>query len=220
MKKLLTLAALAGLLGAQQCLAFTVNVPRTVGYYLNNGGEFTVTDGSDPTFNAIYMNYAPEARLGGGFQTFCINTSIGVEGGIPLNATLDPSGVAVGTSWLYGAFARGTLGSYNYADITGGGRATSAWELQNAIWELQGQTFDSTAASFYVGMAVSHFGTLANAMILAPGEVEALRMTTLAGIVSQPMLALGGATVPDVASTLILLGLGSTSLGAFRRFWK
>jgi len=213
-KKLIILAALAEFLVAQQCLAIVINVSRTGGYYSDGGGEFTVTDPPDPIFDSIFNNYAGVATLGGGFQTFCISTSIHLKSN-PLDATLDPTGIAVGTAWLYGEFAMGTLAGYNYTDTSGGGRAHSADQLQNAIWELQGQSFDSSLAAFYVGLAVSHFGSLADAMVTAPGGVDALRMVSL-GTDSQPMLAFVG--VPDGGATLLLLGLGLTSLGAFK--WR
>jgi hypothetical protein len=215
MKKLVVLAALVGFIGVQLCPAMPVNVARVAGYYSDGGGEFTITDPPDPVFDAIYDNYAAVATFGGGFQTFCISRTIGVKGN-PLDATLDPSGVAVGTAWLYAQFARGTLDSYNYADTTDGGRALSAYQLQNAIWELQGQSFNPALAAFYVGMAVAEFETLENAMVFAPGEVDALRMTSNA-TASQPMLALVGFGVPDGGATLMLLGLGLSSLGAFTR---
>jgi hypothetical protein len=221
MKKLLTLAALAGLLGTQQCLAFAVNVAQNGGYYYDSGGEFTITDPPPPLSVAdIYANYDTKATVGLGFQTFCISRSIYVQNsGNSLDATVDPNGVANGTAWLYSAFATGQLAGYDYT--TDGGRPTSAWALQNAIWELQGQAYDASnlGASNYVYMAKSEFGSLANAMADSGGQlgVDQLQMT-YNGVTSQPMLAFVG--VPDGGATLMLLGLGLSSLGAFSRRFR
>ena len=217
MKKLLIVATLAGTLGVQNCFAFAVNATRTIGYYADGGGEFTVTDAPDPIFESIYQNYAAVATLNGGFQTFCISTTTGVKNnGNSLDASLDPSGIAVGTAWLYTMFAKGTLPFYNYSDTSpGGGRSVSAVELQNAIWELQGQHFDPELAALYIGIAIEQFGSLEAASATAVGSVDGLRMT-FNGDPSQPMLAL----VPDGGVTLMLLGLGLSSLGAFSRRFR
>ena len=219
MKKLLIVASLAGLLVAQQCIAFTVNVYTTGGYFNDGGGEFTVTDPPSDPFQQIYQNYAPVATVGGGFETFCISTAIDLQSN-PLDATLDPTGVSVGTAYLYTMFATGTL-PYNYNGFNlpfsdPNSRAASAWQLQNAIWELQGiPPFDPVAGTDYVAMAVSRFGSLENAQALAVGAVATLRMTS-GGTDSQPMLAF----VPDGGATLLLLGLALSSLGACSRRFR
>ena len=224
MKKLLVLALLGGLLGSQQCLADSVNVTQNGGYFNDGGGEFTITDPpSDPFFDAVYANYAAVATLNGGFQTFCISTSIHVlNGGNSLNAILDPHGIAVGTAWLYAMFAMGTLPDYNYdgSDLpfsNPNSRGASAYQLQNAIWELQGQSFDPNQAAFYVGLAVAGFGSFEAASALAVGPVDGLSMT-FSGSDSQPMLAFVGA--PDSGATLTLLGLGLGCLAAFSRRFR
>lgn len=222
MKKVFYLLALGGVLAAQQAFAIPVNESRTAGYYASPGGEFTIkldasaTPADVAAFNAIYQNYASVATLNGGFQTFCIDESVSV-GGNPKDATLDPNGVAVGTAWLYEQFARGTLAGYSYAP--GVSREQSAWELQNAIWALQGSyVHDLVAANVFLAPAITQFGSLASAQAAnSIYHVDALRLTTTDAtgqqVVRQPMLAL----VPDGATTMMLLGMSMLGIGYTRR---
>lgn len=222
MKKVFCLLALGGILAAQQAFAIPVKDSRTAGYFTSPGGEFTIkldasaTPADAAAFNAIYQNYASVATLSGGFQTFCIESTVHV-GGNPKDATLDPNGVAVGTAWLYEQFGRGVLAGYDYTP--GAGRAASAWELQNAIWALQGSyVYDAGAATGYLNAAIAQFGSLANAQVQnTTYRVDALRMTTTDAtgqqVVRQPMLAL----VPDGATTMMLLGMSMLGIGYTRR---
>jgi hypothetical protein len=224
MKKLLTLAALAGMLAVQQASALTVNVNRTPGYATQPGGEFTVTSvAPDAAFNAILANFAPVAIVNGGFQTFCLSLSTELLGN-PQNGSLTPSGVAAGTADLFSAFGHGTL-AYNYTP--GAGRQAAAAQLQGAIWYLQGFSQSQINASFgssifdastsvYVGKAVSDLGSLANAEAANNGGfgVDALTLTH-DGVVSQPLLAL--VSVPDGGSTVMLLGFALSGIGLISR---
>jgi len=216
MKKLLILAALAGLLGAQQCLALTVAVTRNAGLWNDSGGEFTITDPPEPSFDQIFNAYAPVATFNGGFQTFCISTAISVLSN-PQDATLDPAGVSLGAAYLYRQFATGQLADYDYS-TTDGGRPASALALQNAIWELQGFTpHDPEAGADYVALVVGMFGDGAYADSGGQYGVERLLLTSN-GADSQPMLALE--PVPDAGGTLMLLGVALSSLGAFSRRFR
>jgi hypothetical protein len=226
MKKLLTLAALAGMLAVQQASALTVNVNRTPGYATQPGGEFTVTSTApDAAFNAILANFAPVAIVNGGFQTFCLSLSTELLGN-PQAGTLTPSGVAAGTADLFSAFGHGTLAGYVYAP-PGAGRQAAAAQLQAAIWYLQGFTQAQINASFgssifdastsvYVAKAVTNLGSLANAEAANNGGfgVDALTLTH-DGVVSQPLLAL--VSVPDGGSTVMLLGFALSGIGLISR---
>lgn len=216
MKKLLTLAALAGIL-ASNALAFEVDVnrPNPPGWFTVPGGEFTVTAHNPPdaAFNAIYNNYVPATQLGGGFQTFCLDLNTAALGN-PENATLVNSGVASGTALLYSEFARGTLGGYNY----GAGRAGSAAELQAAIWYLQGSSLAHINA--LGGVFGSFTGATDMFVMDAAGAsgtygVEQLHLSLLTGATSQPMLAL--VNIPDGGSTIMLLGFALSGFGLIAR---
>jgi hypothetical protein len=220
MKKLLVLVALAGLLGAQQCLAFTANVAQRPGYYSDGGGEFTVTDPPDPIFDAIFNNYAAVATVGGGFQTFSIGSDTDIlNGGQMLNATLDPNVVAKETAWLYMQFAQGTLPGYDYTPSPPAGvgtRANSAWALQNAVWFFQGSSLaDSEAGSDYIWLAWNHFDEggpdvmLLNSATSTSDGLDygvAQLLMTYEGNPSQPMLAYVGVPGLPRTSKIVLLG--------------
>jgi len=214
MRKLCLLIALTGSLASYQCYALTVDINREAGYAEVPGGEFTVnldpSDAGDPVFTSILSHYDASTIVNGGFETFCLSSTTELLGN-PQNATLTSSGVAAGTAWLYSQFVDQKLAAYDYT--VGAGRVASAWALQNAIWELQGNSvLDPTAAAFYYNLAVTTLG-LANAIALTGGySVDAVNLTYASPnggqIVSQPMLAV----VPDGGATVMLLGL---ALGSF-----
>lgn len=226
MKKLCTIAALVGVLTALSASAMTVNQSRVPGYFTLPGGEFTITSVTpDPAFDNLYKNYASAATLNGGFQTFCINTSINVKNS-PLDAMVGSGAVSLGAGFLYSQFAHGTLAGYDYTP--GSGRAASAWALQNAIWALQKQNvFDQTAANTFLSSVQfsSVFANLAAAQ-LGGGEVYGVRQLLMDKVTvgtagangtvitpSQPMLVL----VPDGGMTLMLLGFALSGLGLISR---
>jgi hypothetical protein len=224
MKKTLSLVAVVGLLVAQECLAFMVNVDRNVGYYTLPGGEFTVTAANppEPQFDAILKNYAAAATLNGGFETFCLSETTALQNN-PQDASLTPNGVTKGTAYLYQLFGEGALGGYDYAGV-GAGREASAFALQNVIWTLQGFVPYDTSGMYATWLSAAETyagGTLADAQAPNNGQLPVdqllLTYTPVTGgqVVSQPMLAL----VPDGGTTLMLLGmaLGSFSVVA-RRF--
>ena len=222
MRKLCLLIALTGSLASYQCSALTVNITRDPSYSQQPGGEFTVSldpsDAGDPVFTSIINNYDPSTKVNGGFETFCLSSLIGAQGN-PQNGTLTPNGVAVGTAWLYSKFVNQTLLGYTWAP--GAGREASAWELQNAIWALQGTpVFDWAAANVFLTSAqfTSVFSSLAAAELAASGayNVDALNLTHNNADgrpeTSQPMLAVVSSAIPDGGATVMLLGL---ALGGF-----
>jgi hypothetical protein len=226
MRKLCLLIALTGVLASYQCFALTVTVVRNAGYYgavanEAEGGEFTVTatDPSNPLFQNIIAHYDSSTMVNGGFETFCLDINVPLYPN-PQGATVTPTGVSMGVAWLYNQFVKQSLAGYIWAPGgsaaaggTGTGRANSAFMLQNAIWELEGQSgYDVGAAAYYVGLATAHFGSLAAAEAAANGafQIDQLVLTYPAGSgnLSQPMLAF----VPDGGATVMLLGL---ALGSF-----
>lgn len=228
MKKISLLVALAGALTSIQCFALDVNVNRYAGYVgvVPNefeGGEFSITgatpaDTANPVYQGIISHYNAVAisTVDGGFESFCLDISQPLLPN-PQSATPSITGVSKGVAWLYAQFVSGNLAAYGYdytvggaaaAGGTGTGRANSAFQLQNAIWELQGQTgYDAAAAAGFVADAIAATGSLADALAPANGLFGVgsliLQYPTRDGSLSQPMLAM----VPDGGSTLILLGL-------------
>jgi len=136
----------------------------TGSYPQSQGGEFTVySTGGDGLLlgNGAYAETTRGIVSGESFQTFCVewnehiywNQSLNIwvsesattspdvygsgshawQGGVPdVGDDLDPK-----TAYLYHQFAKGVLSNYTYAPNTG--RATSAGQLQLALWAIEGE---------------------------------------------------------------------------------
>ena len=152
-KRLSVLAGLAGVLAVPAVQAqMQITLYQDV-YSYSDGGEFNaVPDAALLSVNPALAGYAPAtADLTAGnpnFQTFCIETEVYFYPGTTYNVTISdgilsggeqfPDGepITLGTAWLYSQFAAGALSGYDYDDS---GRTTSAGDLQQAIWYLQGE---------------------------------------------------------------------------------
>ena len=193
MKRLFVLASLAGILAVPAVQAVTqVTLYQDLSNYsYSDGGEFNaVPDANLLSLNPTLAGYAPTTvNLTAGipnFQTFCVETGEFFSPGTTYNVTISdevlydggqfPNGepITIGTAWLYSRFAAGTLSGYDYAD--GSGRTTSAGDLQQAIWYLQGEEnslvnggADGTA--FYNAAVSALGGTINNAANGAYGVV-------------------------------------------------
>lgn len=233
MKKTSLLVIVGCALASYQCLALDVNVTRNAGYVgavpqEAEGGEFNViaVNPADPVFQSILLNYTANTIVNGGFETFCADVTV-EGGGNPEGATFSQNGVSEGVAYLYYEFAKGTLANYDYTPggsagpggVGSTGRAGSAFALQNAIWQLEGQESDTAAGSYYYNLAINYFGGgvagLAEALSAANGDfgVDELLLTYPADgrTFVQPLLVL----VPDGGATVILLGM---ALGGFCLF--
>jgi hypothetical protein len=173
MKKLFFLISfLMVLVVAPMVLADTVSVNRVAGYYSGNGGEFTLF----PSFPvpSDYVSGKTSGIVAGApnFQSFCVETTeyVSVPSGayeVVLNTgaiygdgggngSFDP--LSAGAAWLYYQFQLGILSGYDY---TPPGRDASADLLQKAIWYLEDES--GGVNDSYVTLAVTQFGSLANA---------------------------------------------------------
>lgn len=199
-------------------------------YQTGSGGEFTLEALSADmllVLNNGYVNGLTKNvpnTAANTFQTFCLehteyiypNTTFNVaisdrarDGGLDPSAGGDP--ISVGTAWLYSQFAMGTLSGYAY---NGG---TSATNLQNAIWWLEGEggiTYNS--ANPFMSAVVGTFSseTAAKANNNAAYGVGVLNMYALNGDYRQDQLVM----VPEPS---VLLSLGMCLVGvamAVRRF--
>jgi len=221
MKKIIFGLIAVGLVAATQALATSVTVRGNLGYAYGDGGEFNIS----PVFSGA--NYASDCIVNGGFETFCVQTSVPIVVPGTYNASLssfDSQGKAltVGVAWLYTLFAaNGNLIGYDYnpGPPQAGTRALSANKLQQAIWILQGQTggdiTQTAATSFYVQQAVTHFGSLAGAEAANNGQfqVQIVNLFAVTGAPVQNMLAL----VPDGGSTVMFLGMALSCLALVSR---
>jgi hypothetical protein len=127
---------------------------RYYGYYTGNGGEFTVYGSGLTLDNSLYASTT--SGIGGheeSFQTFClerdesthdsgVNVFVsqsfvnGSEGSHAYKGGINTDGgddLDERTAYLYYQFATGNLSNYSYTS----GRATSAGQLQAAIWYLE-----------------------------------------------------------------------------------
>jgi hypothetical protein len=127
------------------------------GLNVGGGGEYTVS---------ILSGDVGRADVGNRFQTFCVEAREGLGFGqfdaevsseTRNNGGLGPRPLSAGVAYLYTAFRARTLTDYVY-DLVGGnarftqGRREAAFELQRAIWMLQGDR-PANPANFYYSLA-------------------------------------------------------------------
>jgi hypothetical protein len=196
-------------------------------YYMGSGGEFTIDPYETSAYSHLGDGYAPEATLGDGFQTFCLETNEFVT--IPGNYYVDlsnearaggagggtPDPISVGTAWLYRQFATGSLSGYDYDPD--GDREESAGLLQNAIWCLENEIGDiAYGVNPFLDAAIDEFGSLTLARADYSGAaVMAMNLYGDADLtdLKQDQLVY----VPDGGLTILLLGIGVGSLAFFSR---
>ncbi len=155
-------------------------------YQTGVGGEFTFSY-SGLTLSSAYVNGVTEnvpgpTQYGNTFQTFCVEggeyinagdtytavlNSKAVNGGLSASSGGDP--ISIGTAWLYSQFATEHLGDYNYS----GGRQTSAAELQDTIWALEGEEGKdllglALAGNPFANDVLNKFGDVVSAKADAP----------------------------------------------------
>lgn len=219
------MAVSAALMTAVNAGATTVYVSRITGYYQSgfDGGEFNITPVLGNT-TGYASSVIVNGGNGNGIETFCVETSVGIAGSGTYNASLsqiDSNGNALteGAAWLYMEFAEGILSDYDYSTSVANGsfanRAAAAVDLQEALWELQGQSYDASLASFYINIVTMAIGA-GNLYLANNGfyNVAIVNMYENDGTPVQNMLAL----VPDGGSTAMMLGLGLGVMGLmFRR---
>lgn len=216
MKKVCLLVVVGALIAAPKIGATSVTVSEVSGYSASgfDGGEFNMS----PAYENA-SSYASSVLVNGGDETFCVQTSVHIVIPGTYNASLsqkDSQGTALtlGTAWLYEQFAEGILTGYDYSTSAAGGnfssRAVAAEYLQEAIWDLQGQSYTASLASYYVGIVTNHFGSLSATLVANNGTIGVgiVNLTTTAGTPVQNLLAL-----PDGGSTVILLGVALSGLG-------
>jgi hypothetical protein len=227
--------------------AYATQIQLTYGsHHSGVGGEFVVksdgTAASTAFVDATKAFYSPLAIYQGGFETFCIEYNEHFNPGSKYDYQVSPGAikggqtvsdpVSVGTAYLYGLFAQGSLGGYNYAS------STSAGNLQNTIWFLEGERKGLPSGPF-----VANPGTFDSLLIAEFGTLDAAKLdsatSTSYGIVTAASfgvaaLNLGGAPtwpnqdqlvyqgggfrlVPDGGATLLFLGVAIGGLSLLRR---
>lgn len=216
----------------------------------NGGGEFNATTSPGKPFDPYYVPGVTLITSGGitGFETFCMEyqehlssstysyavndyanlggNTLAQRGGNP-----DHDPVSLGSAWLYGQFAAGTLPNYSYS-TAGNARAASATELQKALWALEDETnasnvpWDTLATpgnNTFLNAVQTKFGSLAAAKADNNGlfAVQVLNvMTPVTSGPGQSVFARNQDVIvrtPDSSTPLGLLGLGLAALTLVRR---
>jgi hypothetical protein len=237
MKKLLLLALLVAAMAAPAS-AGTVTFHSGL-YQSGSGGEFTFETSGALDLSAYKPFYTANAKtsypIGSvwyqpSFQTFCLEENEYIADGTTYNYTIGDSAVlggnggpadpiSNGTAWLYAQFASGTLKNYAYTG-TAAARKSSAAELQNAIWFLEGE---GGLNNSYVALVTGILGAQVTNDANGAYGVKALNLTNA--------ISCGGGTkggncqsqlyyVPDGGVTLMMLGGALVGIGALRRKFR
>ena len=217
-----------GFVMAQVASALPVTFYRVSGYYMADGGEFTLVG------TPYADNYAAAATVAigndVGFQTFCLERneyvsvpgtyyydgldSAAVQGGVGGG---NPDPISWGTAWLYSQFAQGSLAGYDYTP--GSGRSGSAGMLQTAIWYLEQEiTLANPGGNSFLAAVITQFGSLVDAGSAAAAGaygVHVINPVDQYGAYSQSQLVY--TRVADGGVTLIMLGAGIAVCAALRR---
>ena len=161
MKKLILITILVGLIAVPALAAPTVYFAgRQTGYYDGSGGEFSMKADDLSSFKHLWADDAKVTINNVEYlQTFCIEKTeiISVPGtydygisdsAIYNNVEGNSDPISIGTAYLFHEFQKGILEGYNY-DASGTARETSAKDLQQAFWILEGEISD-TGSNTYV----------------------------------------------------------------------
>lgn len=206
--------------------------------YLGTYGLSSTGNAVANTFQTFCIEYQ---------EHFSYNTpyTADVSGAAKLGGTLTQDIVSVGTGWLYSQFAQGLLTTTTHGSYFTGSaiRKTQAGQLQNAIWWLEGEITTSQAANPFIIAASTFFGIAPAATVptASPSSgglglagdslgtysaagfgVYALNLGPLTSGATkhQDQLifkATGNREVPDGGTTLLLLGMTVTGMGALQR---
>jgi len=227
-ENILKLAAVMAMVGSPAALmANQITLTQNADYSTDDGGEFTaVTTGQD----FLGDGYVASTEVNGGFETFCVESSVyfyqNTSYNYTLSSTTDSDGLALneGVAFLYYQFATGQLTGYNYTP--GSGRSATAGQLQAAIWYLMGgQLGDGyTATSIlndqFYQLALNTLGSSAiNSANNGAYGVDFLEPTDSNGNPVQNQLVLtgpppqgNGQPVPDNFTTVIVFGASLAGL--------
>jgi hypothetical protein len=141
-------------------------------YQTGSGGEFTLEALSADMLLVLNNGYVDGKTMNlpntaaNTFQTFCLEYNEYIYTNMTYDVTISNSAkdgglggatnyadpISAGTTWLYRAFATGSLSIYDYTNpgrsTSSGGLSASAGELQNAIWMLEDEITWNTSNRF------------------------------------------------------------------------
>jgi len=177
------------------------------------GGEFSVVSSNNGTFYSFCMEETVKVKPGTTY-TYTIDKNV-LSGGANLGhpgdvGTGDP--ISLGTAWLFTRFTNGSLfDATNPANNYLSNRDLNAGLLQQAIWMLEDETPVDLSNAYYAYVQSIMNGKAMNAY--SGKGIEAMNLWGPDRKDVQSVLVL----VPDVASSLGLLGLGLAGLLCIRR---
>ena len=225
MKKTLLAILTVAVMAVTKVGALTVTVDYVTGYHAGSGGEFNVSPITGVGYAPVDLYNNNSGQLG--FGTFCVDrdTPIVVPG--QYTAVVNPNGItssgnqiSIGTAWLFQQFAYGTLAGYDYTP--GAGRASSAFNLQLAIWTLEG-TYNyqgnPNGGNIFLQKIEQLYGSIAAGSVDNNQQISVgvlLLTDPRTGQNAQPMLTL----LPDGGSALILLGMALSSMAVVARKFR
>jgi hypothetical protein len=183
--------------------AMPVTITRTGGYYIGNGGEFTLDPGTDLAARIVTGTFSDLAS--DTFQSFCVETDEYVEmphtyyadinafssrGGVAgQDGTEGPNGevsdsLDARTAYLFHHFRMGTLLTpYEYNVC---GRSADAGALQEAIWYIENEVtsisgktvtfYNEAAEATEIGTLYDGSATDGNATWVGLGDVRVLNL--------------------------------------------
>jgi len=180
-------------------------------YSYDVGGEFSATT----TPQSFLGAYVPgETIVNGGFETFCVETTVDFNPGSSYTYNLSNSDslgrqLTEGAAFLYYEFASGNLSGYNYNSAAT--RKTDAGLLQAAIWWFQGNqtyndgnyTIPTTANNQFYALAINTLGANATSANNGLYNVEILELWNSDGTAAQNQLVY----LPDGGMTAALFGM-------------
>ena len=227
MKRLILLILALGALGLSQAFA----IPKVTMQPFIAGANGNYSAQPNAEFAYVLDNYVlgKSKTNEGWFGTFCLEKNEFFSPGQTYNVALNDGSVmggkggnivggkdiiSKGTAHLYQLFAMGTLAELTY------GASSSAKELQDMFWYLEGEIGSIAATNPFIAPLTTKYTTLDNAKANYTGTaVGVMNLTGIRqdGSVTKNQDQLVFLGVPDGGMTLSLLGLSLVGMAAFRR---
>lgn len=225
MKKTYLLGLLLGLVAIPAVQAIQVTTAPNFGPWQSGpGGEFTLHIDSG-LGNGSYAPSTRDQAVPSSFQTFCVEGGESIFANTTYSATLNSQSLntgvplSLGAAWVYSQFATGALSAYDYANTSD--RKASAALLQHTIWALMGVAGHANDGSVFDLLVESQFGNWAAALAPAGANSYNVQILNLWGANDtahqtgfQDVLYYH---VPDGGMTVMLLGMGLSSLAFISR---
>lgn len=211
--------------------ADTISIDRDTSNYSGSlgGGEDKVL-----SFSGGVPSMGSGVGVSGGvFQTFCLESDVGISinttynytvgtgasnGGVSGQTSTNFDPLDAKTAYLYTKFWQGTLSNYTYT--LGSGRASSALSLQLAIWKIEGELVGTLQTAYDNNSQAQSWVTEATNAVATGGSwagkgidnVRVLNLTDSSGNDVQSLLVLVPVPPALLSGLGLLAGLGGVGL--------